>query len=42
MAFTALANASILSHNYQYFIVVRKFKIYFLNNAQICNTVLLT
>ena len=38
----ALANTSIISHNYHFLFVVRTFKIYSLSNLQVYNTVLLT
>ena len=41
IATIALANASILSHNYYFFFVVRTFVIYFLGYIQVHNTVLL-
>ena len=37
-----LTNNCITSHNYCFFSVVRRFKIYFLSNFQVYNTVLLT
>ena len=37
-----LANTSIMSHNYNYFFVVRTFRIYSLNNFQVCRTVVVT
>ena len=39
MTTIALANTSITSHNYQFFLVVRTFKIYSLSNLQVYNTV---
>lgn len=38
----ALSSTSIMSHNYHFFIVVRTFKIYFLSNCLVYNTVLLS
>ena len=36
-----LANVSIISHNYHFFFIARRFKIYSLSNFQVYNTALL-
>ena len=38
----ALANISVMSHNYCFVLVVRTFKMFSLSNFQVCNMVLLT